>query len=100
MALLADFYCRARFLVLRTSRGECTSATESESQHGKRFGPPGIARLGDAEIDVYRTADRVESRAVPFATGHAVAYDRDHEIVLGITKRDRRLMSAVTERAP
>ena len=36
--------------MFRTSRGECTSATESESQHGKRFGPAGIARLGDAEI--------------------------------------------------
>ena len=65
------------------------SPTGSESEHGERLGATGVARLRDPDIDVDRAADRVETRAVPFAAGHAVADDRNDEIVLGITKRDR-----------
>ena len=36
---------------------------------------------------------------MPFAARHAVAHDCDHEVVLGIAERDRRLVPAVTERA-
>ena len=45
-------------------------------------------------------AELLAARGVPLAARHGVAHDRDDETVLGVAERDRRLMAAVTERAP